>query len=353
MAKVDSLLASVPRLGGSDLHMISGQPPKVRIHGQIQKLNHPVMTQEMMEEYLLELLNPSQKQKFLETGDLDFAYGLEGSGRFRCNYYKQLRGFGAVFRLIPERVKTIDELGIPQVLKKLAMFRRGLVLVTGPTGSGKSTTLAAMVDHINSNVRKHIVTIEDPVEFVHQNKKSIITQREVGSDTESFAAALRASCREDSDVVLVGEMRDVVTMQLAISAAEMGVLVFATLHTNTAAKTVDRIIDAFPSDQQAQVRTMLSESIAAIVSQLLLRRADKEGRIAAFEILISSPAVANMIREQKVASIPNVIEAGKAQGMQLMDDELYNLASEGIISGEDAYMKATDKKRFLEFVDLS
>lgn len=353
MARIDTLLSAVPRLRGSDLHLLTGQPPKVRIHGQLQKLNHPVLTQEAMEGYLLEIINDGQRERFLETGDLDFAYGLEGVGRFRVNYYKQLYGFGAVFRLIPAEVQTIDDLGLPQVLKKIAMYRKGLVLVTGPTGSGKSTTLAAMIDYINSTVRKHIVTIEEPVEFVHQNKKSIITQREVGDDTESFASALRASIREDSDVILVGEMRDTETMQLAISAAEMGVLVFATVHTNTAAKTIDRIIDAFPHDQQSQVRTMLSESLASVISQLLLRRADKDGRIAAFEILISSPAVANMIRENKIASITNVIESGKGQGMQLMDDELYNLASEGIISGYDAYMKATDKKRFTEFVDMT
>ena len=351
MAVLDRLLVGMIDTEASDLHMALGQKPKYRVHGDIRVVEaHPVLTKEMLENYLFEVIDAEQRQQYLEVHDFDFAYGIPGKARYRCNYFFQRTGYGAVFRLIPNEVLTIDELHLPQVLKRLATLRDGLVLVTGPTGSGKSTTLAAMISHVNENFRKNIITIEDPIEFVHENKKSVITHREVHSHTDSFANALRATTRQDADLVLVGEMRDLETIGLALTAASMGTLVYGTLHTNSASKTIDRIIDVFPTDQQAQVRTMLAESLQGIVAQQLLRKKDGSGRVAVNEILIGSSGLANVIREGKIDRIVSIIQSGKGEGMIEMDDSLEQLVEQGVIDGQDAFMKAIEKKRFERFM---
>lgn len=346
MAKIDTLFDTLLSEQGSDLHLAEGQPPKIRCHGRLTKLQHPVLTADMMREYLEEICTPERWQQFLQSGDLDFAHTFGDKTRFRSNYFYQAHGMGAVFRTIPTAINTLDDLGLPPVLKTFSLLRSGLVLVTGPTGSGKSTTLAAIIDLINETSARHILTIEEPIEFVHRNKKSIICQREVGMHVNSFAHGLRTVGRQDCDVILVGEMRDYETISLAVSAATTGTLVFGTLHTNSAVKTVDRIIDAFPAGQQAQIRTMLADSLKGVCAQILLRSADERGRIACSEILLSNSALANSIREGKTANIRNVIQAGRAQGMQLMDDAIQKLLSEQKITAEEAYMKATEKSRF-------
>jgi twitching motility protein PilT len=287
---------------------------------------------------------------FEQRGDLDFAYEMDEASRFRSNYFKQSNGYGATFRLIPTRIATLEELGIPVVVKEFANLRGGLVLVTGPTGSGKTTTQAALIDYINQNFAKHVVTIEEPIEFVHENKRSTITQREVPADSSSFAAALKAALREDTDMVLVGEMRDLETVSLALTAAETGLLVFGTLHTNNARKTVDRMVDVFPADRQPQARAMLANSLRGVVAQLLLKRADRPGRIAVNEILIANAAVAAIIREGATQKLQDVIVSGKAQGMQFMDDAIWALLEKGIVSPHEAFMKAIDKNRFSPFL---
>ena len=315
-AKIDPLLLNMQEVNASDLHMVVGQKPKYRIDGEVRPVEeHDVLTEESLADYLFEICNKAQRERYHENLDFDFAYGIEDKARFRCNYFFQRTGYASVMRLIPTKILTIEELGLPEVIIRMTELRSGLVLVTGPTGSGKSTTLAAMIHHINCRYSKHIVTIEDPVEFVHKNNKSMITHREVGTHTDSFASALRAVPRQDADVVLVGEMRDLETIGLAMSAASMGTLVYATLHTNSAAKTIDRIIDVFPSDQQAQIRTMLAESIHGIVAQQLLRRKEGRGRVAANEILLGSHAVSNIIREGKIEKITSVLQSGKREGM--------------------------------------
>ena len=347
MARLDVLFQYLKDNGGSDLHLAAGMEPHLRLHGEVRPIGGwPVFSDESLRSFLKELTTASQWEDFTGNLDLDFAYALTGVARFRCNYFNQERGAGAVFRIIPERIRTLEELGAPAPLSALADLEHGLVLVTGPTGSGKSTTLAAIVDLINQRHAKHIITIEDPVEFVHSNKKSTLSQREVGTDTLSFANALRAAIRQDPGVILVGEMRDMETIQLAITAAEMGVLVFGTLHTNNAAKTIDRIIDAFPTDQQQQVRTMLSESLAAVVSQLLLRTLDGKGRVAVHEILLKTQGLPNTIREGNTTMINSIIQSGKGQGMQSMDDVLFKLAQEKKVGAEEAFHTATNKARF-------
>ncbi|MEX2118850.1 MAG: type IV pilus twitching motility protein PilT [Pirellulales bacterium] len=347
MARIDRLLLGMREADASDLHMVAGQKPKYRVDGDIRVIDdHPLLDADLLGEYLFEIISHEQRDRYRTHHDFDFAYGIGQEARYRCNYFFQRTGYGAVFRLIPTRVLTLEDLKLPEILGRLAELRSGLVLVTGPTGSGKSTTLAAMVDHINSRYRKHIVTIEDPVEFVHENRKSIITHREVGTHTESFAAALRSIPRQDADVVLVGEMRDLETIGLAITAASMGTVVFGTLHTNSAAKTVDRIIDVFPSDQQAQIRTMLAESLRAIVAQQLLRKKGSHGRVAALEVLICTHAVASIIREGKIEKLFSILQSGKREGMQSMDDALESLVKQGMIDGADAYAKAHEKQRF-------
>ena len=350
MAKIDTFFKYMLDHGASDLHLSVGAKPQLRLHGELQELNYQVLTEEMLRALLFEIVTEEQKQAFLEQRDLDFAYEIPSVARFRANYFTQKRGLAAVFRIIPSKILTVEDLGLPKQVLKLANLSRGLVLVTGPTGSGKSTTLAAIIDYINRNRKDHILTVEDPIEFVHQNKGCLINQREIGTHTKSFASALKAALREDPDVVLVGEMRDLETIELAITAAETGHLVFGTLHTSSAAKTVDRIIDVFPSSQQAQIRTMLSESLKGVVAQQLLKRADKPGRIAALEILFVNVAISNLIREGKTFQIPSIMQTAKGEGMQLLDQMIMELLMQKTISSEEAHMKANDKKVFERFV---
>ncbi len=350
MAKIDELFAVMIGKGASDLHLQEGQPPKVRIHGDIHSLNDCVLNHQEISDLLSEAAGAERWKNFLERGDLDFAYEMDENSRFRSNYLKQLHGLGAVFRLIPTKILTLEQLGVPPIIKNFGRTRAGIVLVTGPTGSGKSTTLAALMDYININFAKHIVTIEEPIEFVHKNKASILTQREVHVDIPSFQAGLKAALREDADVVLVGEMRDLETISLALTAAETGMLVFGTLHTNNARKTVDRIIDVFPAEQQPQVRTMLAASLRGVVAQLLMKKADGTGRLAVNEILISNTAVASIIREGKTEKLVDVLVSGRNEGMQMMDDSIMKCLKARMVSPVEAYMKAIDKQRFEEFL---
>jgi twitching motility protein PilT len=352
MPAIDDLLLRMTDNEASDLHMVVGQKPKYRVHGDVVTVDdHSVMDKQAMGDYLLDVLDDEQRERYLDNRDFDFAYAISDKARYRCNYFFQRTGYGAVFRIIPTKILTLEQLALPAALKDFTELRSGLVLVTGPTGSGKSTTLAAMIDHINETQHRHIVTIEDPVEFVHENKKSLLSHREVGNHTESFSSALRAVSRQDADVVLVGEMRDLETIALALSAAAMGTLVYGTLHTNSAPKTIDRIIDVFPTDQQSQVRTILSESLRGIIAQQLLRRKDKPGRIAVNEILVGNTAVAATIREGKIERIISIMQGGRREGMQTMDDGLLRLVEEGVIDGVDAYMKASDKRQFEHFME--
>jgi twitching motility protein PilT len=344
--KINALFDVLIEQGGSDLHLSEGQPPKIRRHGDIVAIREELLTHAEMTELLEPITTPKGWKKFTETGDHDFAYERDENARFRCNYHKHVHGFGAIFRIIPTKIKTIAELGVPLVIQGMGDLKSGLVLVTGPTGSGKSTTLAAVIDYINTNYSKHIITVEEPIEFVHENKKSVLTQREVPTETPSFSTGLKAALREDAEVVLVGEMRDLETISLALTAAETGLLVFGTLHTNNARKTIDRIIDAFPSDQQEQIRTMLANSLRGVVAQLLFKRADGKGRLAVNEILVATPAVAAIIREGATQKLSDVIKTGKADGMQLMDDAIANLLNNKLITAHEAYMKAIDKQRF-------
>lgn len=349
MALIDGLFKYLKDRGGSDLHLVVGHPPKLRVHGNIIDMpDQPRIDVEGMRNLLYEILSEPQQNTYTDEHDLDFAYTVPGVARFRCNYFLQHDGPAAVFRIIPERIMTLEELNLPPVLGTLADLSRGLVLVTGPTGSGKSTTQAAIIDRINTVHSRHIITIEDPVEFVHQAKKSLITHREVGRHATSFASALRAAVREDPDVILVGEMRDLITIELAISAAEMGFLVFGTLHTNSAVKTIDRIIDVFPPSQQDAVRAQLAGSLAAIVSQLLLRTPDGKGRAAAHEILLSAPGLSNVVREGNMSMLRSIIQTGRDRGMQMMDDSLLQLVKEGRADKQDAFHKLNDKKRGVE-----
>ncbi len=350
MAYIDQFFKVLIEAGASDLHLGEGQPPKIRRHGEIVPIRPEVLTNEEMEYMLPEIAGERRWEKFLDTGDLDFAYEMDEDNRFRCNYLKQTNGYGAVFRIIPTKIKTLEELGVPPVIKTFGHMRGGIVLVTGPTGSGKSTTLAALIDYINSNFSRHIVTIEEPIEFVHRNKMSIVTQREVPEHTPSFPVGLKAALREDADIVLVGEMRDLETISLALTAAETGLLVFGTLHTNNSRKTVDRMIDVFPSDQQAQVRTMLAASLRGVVAQLLMKRCDGGGRVAVNEILVINNAVSAIIREGATQKLQDVIVGGKGEGMQFMDDAIWEQLVAGTVSPHEAYMKAIDKQRFKPFL---
>lgn len=351
MADIDKFFHVLVEHKASDLHLSEGQPPKIRLHGDIQPIREEVLTHSEMEHLLSEIAGHDRWQHYIKKGDLDFAYEMSQEARFRCNYLKQVHGYGAVFRLIPTKIATIEDLGIPPVIKRFGHLTGGLVLVTGPTGSGKSTTLAALIDYINVNFHKHIVTIEEPIEFVHENKLSVITQREVPENATSFASGLRAALREDADVVLVGEMRDLETIALALTAAETGLLVFGTLHTNNSRKTVDRMIDVFPASQQPQVRTMLSASLRGIVAQLLLKRCDGGGRIAVNEILIANNAVSAIIREGAPEKLTDVLISGRGMGMQFMDDAIMDVLKQGIVSPTEAYMKAIDKQRFEPYLE--
>src|SRR5882672_10892571 len=335
MARIDNILNQMTDREASDLHITSGCAPYLRVHGEMVKLNYKDLSPEVSQALIFEVLTETQREKFIETCDLDCSYSLKGVGRFRVNVFRQRNGVGAVFRLIPEYIQTIEELGLPANLTDLLDVSEGLILMTGPTGAGKSTTLAALIDKINTDRKAHIITIEDPIEFVHHNKNSLITQREVSSHTSSFHQALRAALREDPDVILVGEMRDLETISLALTAAETGHLVFATLHTNSAIKTVDRIIDVFPEAQQAQIRVMLSESLRGVVAQSLLPRADRVGRVPVLEILVNLPSVANLIREAKTHQIATVMQTGRAHGMVTFEAAIHELIQKGLISKED------------------
>src|ERR1700693_1717622 len=350
MAVLDELLKVIVEHGGSDLHIAEGQPPKMRKHGDVAPIRRGPLGGDETMPMMREVCGERSWGIFDDVGDLDFAYEMDAASRFRCNYLKQTHGYGAVFRLIPTKIASLEQLGSPAVAREFAHLRGGLVLITGPTGSGKSTTLAALIDYINETLSRHIVTIEEPIEFVHDNKRSIITQREIPGDSESFPVALKAALREDADIVLVGEMRDLETVSLALTAAETGLLVFGTLHTNNARKTVDRMIDVFPADRQSQARAMLANSLRGVVAQLLLKRADRSGRIAVNEILISNPAVAAIIREGATQKLQDVIVSGKAQGMQFMDDTIWGVLQKGIVSPHEAFMKAIDKNRFKPFL---
>ena len=335
MAKLNELLKSMKQQGASDLHLASGSAPYLRVNGQMVKLNYRSVSAEVCQALIFEILTERQKQLFTENWELDASYPVEGVGRFRVNVFMQRKGIGAVFRLIPEEIQTIEELSLPDQLANLIDVSAGLILVTGPTGSGKSTTLASLIHTINMHERAHIITIEDPIEFVHTNQQSLINQREVSSHTKSFSNALRAALREDPDIILVGEMRDLETISLAITAAETGHLVFATLHTNSAIKTVDRIIDVFPEGQQAQIRVMLSESLRGVVSQSLLPRADGQGRVPAVEVLVNISAVANLIREGKTHQVSSTMQTGRNFGMLTFEASVQDLIRKGLVSPED------------------
>ena len=350
MAYLDQFLQIVVRQGASDLHIAEGQPPKIRTHGDIMAIRAEPISHDEATRMLIEVCGEHNWEIFQKHGDLDFAYQMDEQSRFRTNYFKQSDGYGAAFRLIPTKISSVEELGVPVVIKEFAYLRGGLVLVTGPTGSGKTTTQAALIDFINQNSSKHVVTIEEPIEFVHENKRSIVTQREVPTDSISFPAGLKAALRQDTDIVLIGEMRDLETISLALTAAETGLLVIGTLHTNNARKTVDRMIDAFPADRQAQARAMLANSLRGVIAQLLLKRADRPGRIAVNEVLIANAAVGAIIREGATHKLQDVIVSGRAQGMQFMDDAIWALLQQGIVSPYEAFMKAIDKSRFKPFL---
>ena len=346
MAKIDAFFKLMNEQGASDLHLTSGQPPALRIRGEIERIKYKVLEDDDLREMLYEIA-PEQKIKvFEESGDIDFGYEIPGLARYRANFFMQKNGVGAVFREIPSAIMTADQLGLPEVVSKLATLPRGLILVTGPTGSGKSTTLAAIVDVANRARKDHIITVEDPIEFVHQSQGCIVNHREVGVHTDSFSTALRGALREDPDIILVGEMRDLETISLAVEAASTGHLVFSTLHTSSAYKTVDRVIEVFPSSEQPLIRSTLSDGLRAVIAQVLFKRVDRKGRVVALEILIANPAVRNLIREGKTHQIPSMIQTGKKYGMILLDDSIMGLFTKGMISAEEAYAKANDKGRF-------
>jgi twitching motility protein PilT len=350
MARLDAFFKLMFDSGASDLHITSGQPPILRVHGELERIKYDPMDDETLRAMLYEIAPEQKIKQFEETGDVDFGYEIPGVARFRANYFMQKYGCGAVFRQIPTKILTADELGLPPILKKSAMLHKGLVLVTGPTGSGKSTTLAAILDHANKHRKDHIVTIEDPIEFVHQSQGCLINQREVHMHTKSFAAALRGALREDPDIILVGEMRDLETIRLALEASNTGHLVFGTLHTTSAAKTIDRVIEVFPAEEQAQVRNSLSTGLKVVVAQNLFRRVDKRGRCAALELLVCTAAVGNLIREGKTVQIPSTIQTGKQYGMQTLDDAIMAVLQKGWISPDEAYDKCIDKNKFRPFL---
>ncbi len=346
---ISEILKFSTEQGASDLHISSGEPPIIRVHGEIQKVDMPSLTKDDVHTMLYDILNDQQRNNFETNKEIDFALNLKGIARFRVNAFYQTNGEAFVLRTIPTKIKSLEELGLPGVLAELTMKTKGLVLVTGPTGSGKSTTLAAMMEFINKTKKLHILTIEDPIEFIYEPKLSLVNQRELGINTHSFSNALRSALREDPDVILVGEMRDLETISLAMTAAETGHLVFATLHTSSAAKTVDRVIDVFPPDQQEQIRTMFSESIIAVVTQNLLKRADGRGRVAALEIMMGTPAIKNLIRESKVAQIPGMMQTGKQFGMQTMDAALVDMYKRGVVTRDSVTPYLTNPSALTAF----
>jgi twitching motility protein PilT len=346
MAKIDAFFKLMNEQGASDLHLAAGSPPILRIRGDIERIKYKVLDNDDLRAMLYEIAPEGKIKSFEETGDIDFGYEIPGLARYRANFFMQKNGVGAVFREIPSAIMTAEQLGLPPVVSKLASLPRGLVLVTGPTGSGKSTTLAAIVD-VSNRVRKdHIITVEDPIEFVHTSQGCLINHREVGIHTKSFSTALRGALREDPDIILVGEMRDLETISLAVEAASTGHLVFSTLHTSSAYKTVDRVIEVFPSHEQPLIRSTLADGLRAVIAQVLFKRIDRKGRVVALEILIASPAVRNLIREGKTHQIPSMIQTGKKYGMILLDDSIMDLYKKGLISAEEGYAKANEKNRF-------
>jgi twitching motility protein PilT len=351
MANIDTLFKTMLEAGASDLHLVAGQKPTLRIHGELERLeDHGVLENDALRGMLYEITPSSKKEDFDKTGDVDFGYELPGMARFRANFFQQKYGCAAVFRQIPRKILSADELGLPPILTRAAMLHKGLVLVTGPTGSGKSTTLAAIIDYANQHRKDHIITVEDPIEFVHQSRGCIVNHREVGLHTKSFASALRGALREDPDIILVGEMRDLETIRLAVEAAATGHLVFGTLHTTNAPKTVDRIVEVFPHEEQSQIRNTLSTSLKVIVAQNLFKRIDKKGRCVAMEIMVCTAAIANLIRESKTAQLPSMIQIGKKAGMQSLDEAIMDLLNKKWISPEEAYDKCADKSKFVSFL---
>jgi twitching motility protein PilT len=346
MAKIDAFFKLMNEQGASDLHLVAGQPPALRIRGDIERVKYKVLNSDDLRAMLYEISPEHKIKKFEESGDIDFAYEIPGLARYRANFFMQRNGVGAVFREIPSTIITAEQLGLPPVVSKLATLPRGLVLVTGPTGSGKSTTLASIIDVANRVRKDHIITVEDPIEFVHQSHGCIVNHREVGMHTETFASALRGALREDPDVILVGEMRDLETIALAVEAASTGHLVFSTLHTSSAYKTVDRVIEVFPSSEQPLIRSTLADGLRAVIAQTLFKRIDKKGRIVALEILIANPAVRNLIREGKTHQIPSMIQTGKKYGMVLLDDYIMQLYKANKIGVDEAYAKANEKAKF-------
>jgi len=350
MAQIDAFFQMMHEQGASDLHLSTGSQPIIRLRGEMQRVKFRVLEHEELKKMLYEITPETKVKVFEETGDVDFSYEVPNMARYRVNFFMQRRGIAAVFREIPTKILSVEQLGLPEICKSFAMLPKGLVLVTGPTGSGKSTTLAAIIDYANKVRKEHILTLEDPIEFVHEPISCLINQREIGRDTKSFGAALRGALREDPDIILVGEMRDLETIQLALEASETGHLVFGTLHTISASKTIDRIIEVFPGDLQGQIRSGLSESLRAVVAQTLFKRVDKPGRVAALEILIGIPAVRNLIRENKTFQINSVIETGKKYGMRALDDSIMKLLQDNIIDPNDAYNKSVNKARFRQYL---
>lgn len=347
MARIDHYFSALMDRGGSDLHLAEGQPPKLRVNGELEIIGgEPVLSHDAIEQLLKEIAPQQHWEQYCGHGDCDFAYALGSAARFRANYLKQVHGFGAVFRIIPSKVLTLEQIEAPEVFRTFANLTSGLLLVTGPTGSGKSTTLAAIIDSINTHHSRKIVTIEEPVEFVHQCKLSIVIHREVGEDTESFMSGLQGALKSDVNIVLVGEMRDRETIELALTAAEMGILVFGTLHTNSAAKTIDRVVDSFPAQKKYQIRTQLSNSLKGVVAQQLLRSADGSRRYAAYEILLWTPALPAIIRAGETSKLTSLLQTGRNQGMIAMDDCLTEMVKAGKITRDAAFMKAIDKSRF-------
>src|SRR2546423_2323897 len=355
MAKIDAFFNLMFEQSASDLHLASGNPPILRIRGELQRVDFPPLENDSLKAMLYEIAPEYKIKVFEETGDVDFGYEIPNVSRFRANFFNQKNGVGAVFRQIPSKVLSFEDFDkmespLPPVLKKFSMLQRGLVVVTGPTGSGKSTTLAAMLDYANKNRKDHIITIEDPIEFVHESKGCLVNHREVGLHTQSFASALRGALREDPDIVLVGEMRDLETIELAITAASTGHLVFGTLHTPSASKTVDRIIDVFPSESQNKIRATLSESLAGVVAQNLFKRVDKKGRIASLEVLVFTNAIRNLVRECKTHQLPGMIQVGKKLGNMPLDDSIMDHLKMKRVSPEEGYDKCLDKKKFRPFL---